>query len=130
MNHDTAEASRVLALSPEEITWLTENQPVKVVLDSRLEPYSFMNAQDKPDGLSINLLKFISDRFGAFDYHVINNDQEEKAAFLARYPQALVSQAFSVPGEDETTAPRLQTGTPWLVTPPVLLMNRQHGRVL
>lgn len=130
LNQDAAEASRVLALSPEEIAWLAENQPVKVVLDSRLEPYSFINAQGKPDGLSINLLKFISDRFGfAFDYHVINSDRE-KAAFLARYPQALVSQAFSVPGEEETTAPRLQTGTPWLVTPPVLLMNRQHERPL
>lgn len=128
LGHESVYSPEALDLNYGEIEWLARAESIGVILDSRQAPLSYVNEQGKFDGLAVELLKFLNGRYGLqFQYHIVNNDDELGLA-LKKHPQAILSHLASVAGERDASSPGMTSTIPWLVSPAVLLMHRQHER--
>lgn len=113
-----------LSLTSEEAAWSQQHPSINVLLDNRREPFSFISQQGEPAGLAIDVLRQVSERFGLqFNYQMAQND-DELTALMVKYPQALLASSLTVPGEQEAAASSFAQSEPWLVTPAVLVMQR------
>lgn len=117
-----------LHLNFSENRWLQQNESLTVLVDSRSSPLTFIDAKGQPAGLAIDVLNWLSQHYGLiFSYQVAHND-EEMAELLIAHPEALVASELSVPGESESAAPALTSSAPWLISPAVIVMNRNSPR--
>lgn len=113
-----------LSLTAQEAAWNQQHPAITVLLDGRREPISFINQQGEPTGLAIDVLRQISERFGLqFDYQIAEDDAQLTALWV-KYPQAVLASSLTVPGEPEAEDPSITQSEPWLVTPAVLVMQR------
>lgn len=113
-----------LALTPAENAWSQQHPSITVLMDARREPLSFINQQGEPTGLALDVLRQISERFDLqFNYEVAQDD-DQLTELMVKHPQALIASNLAVPGEAEVAAPSLAQSDPWLVTPAVLVMQR------
>lgn len=117
-----------LHLNTLESRWLKRHDPFTVLLDSRRSPLTFVDAKGQPAGLAVDVLKWISQRYGlTFSWQIADSDRQ-MADLLVRYPNALVASELTVPGESESAQSTLTSSAPWLISPAVLLMNRASPR--
>lgn len=128
LDNDHVIDRRALHLSNDEDRWLKGHEALTVLVDSRRSPLSFVDAKGQPAGLAIDVLEWISKHYGLiFDYKIAHDD-DEIANLLAQYPEALVAIELTVPGESESAQPALLPSAPWLVSPAVLMMDRDKPR--
>lgn len=116
--------SHALQLSESESDWLKQQRAMTVLVDNRQAPLSFVDENGRPAGLSVDILQWLSQHYGlTFDYKIAHSD-EQMAELLLKHPSAIIASDLSVPGESEAIQPTLAQSTPWLVSPPVVLMKK------
>lgn len=130
VDSDDELSAGTLNLTRAERRWLRQHQPMTVILDARRAPFSFINQQGVPDGLAVSLLRLLSEQFGLELRYQVAHDDTSLEQLKRRYPQAILSHALSVPGENEAARSSLLSGVPWLITPAVLLMARDNEKPL
>ncbi|MDR6353054.1 two-component system sensor histidine kinase EvgS [Pantoea sp. SORGH_AS 659] len=124
MDREAVIGHPALSLSPEELTWSQQNPAITVLLDGRREPISYISQQGEPSGLAVDVLRHISERFGLqFNYQIAEDDAQLTALWV-KYPQAVLASSLTIPGEPEAADLSMTQSEPWLVTPAVLVMQR------
>ncbi|CAM4010379.1 Virulence sensor protein BvgS [Pseudomonas reidholzensis] len=108
---------RVSALTPTEQQWIERHPKVRVLITPSLAPLTFNDAQQRPRGLTLDLLKQISLRTGLeFQVHEV----EAVQAMVEQLSRG-EAQMIGAIGYGAERAERLHYSRPYLVSPRVMV---------
>ena len=109
-------------LSAEEQAWIASNPTVNVLVNTGLAPLTFNDAQHRPSGITIDLLKQISLRTGLHFKPLESSSAQEMVERLARGE----AQMIGALGYGADRSKQMRYTRPYLVSPRVLV-TRNDG---
>jgi two-component system sensor histidine kinase EvgS len=107
----------VAALNAEEKAWIAQNPTVEVLVNTALAPLTFNDAQHRPTGITLDLLKQVSLRTGLQFQAVEGHSAQDMVERLSRGD----AQMIGALGYGATRAKDLRYTRPYLVSPRVLV---------
>ncbi|HDS1735340.1 transporter substrate-binding domain-containing protein [Pseudomonas sp. BP8] len=108
---------RVAALTPAEQQWIEHNPKVRVLVTPSLAPLTFNDAEQRPSGVTFDLLKQISLRTG-LDFQI--NEVDAVHAMVDQLARG-EAQMIGAIGYGPERAARLRYSRPYLVSPRVMV---------